>query len=325
MNAASLRQAATQARAWLDQRFVEPPRPQVAIEVRAGSLGVVRLTREGGAAALGAAALVELPPGTLALSMAEPNVKDAEAFGRSLRQVLERAGVLGTTQVALVLPDPVARLALYPSAEVSAKKRGHVEELIRFKARKSIPFDIREARIAFVSGAAMGSDQTLVAAIAGPVLHGYEEACRAVSLEPGMVELAGPTLLNAAFGALPVADRLLINWDEGYLTLILARGTWPLLARTITGTPATTPAEVSREVANTVLYYRERLGGPGLATTVLRSAWLPVAEAAALLAGPLGAPPAVLDGLAGLRGADAGGVASQLLAGAVASARGSLS
>jgi hypothetical protein len=313
----------SRGRSFWERHFVEPDRPAVAVEVRAGSVGVVRLVTAGGAMALGAAALVELPPGALVLSMTEPNLKDEAAFGRTLRSALDRAGVPAGARIALVLPDPVARLALVPSAEVAAKKRDQVEELVRFKIRKSIPFDVREARIAHLAGA---GDSTLVAAIARPVLQGYEAACRAQDLTPGIVELTGPGLLTAAFGALPPADRLLVNWDEGYLTLMLARGAWPLLVRTITGPPASSPTDVAREVANTVLYYRDRLSGTALAATVIRSAWLPVAEAVALLEGPLGAPPAVLDSLSGLRGGEGAGSgsAAQALAGAVCCARGSL-
>jgi type IV pilus assembly protein PilM len=310
-------------RSFWERHFVEPDRPAVAIEVRAGSVGVVRLVTAGGVVALGAAALVELPPGTLALSMTEPNLKDEGAFGRTLRSALERAGVPSGARVALVVPDPVARVALVPTAEVTAKRRDQAEELVRFKIRKSIPFDVRDARIAYLAG---GGESTLVAAIYRPVLDGYEAACRAQDLTPGIVELTGPGLLTAAFGALPPADRLLVNWDEGYLTLMLARGAWPLLVRTITGPPASSPADVAREVANTVLYYRDRLGGTALAATVLRSAWLPPAEAVALLAGPLGAPPSILDGLSGLRGGEGAGSggAAQALAGAVCCARGTL-
>jgi hypothetical protein len=317
-----MRERLARGRAYLEQRFVEPERPGVAIEVRARSVGVVRVVRHGAETVLGAAALVELPAGVLNLSMTETNVKDAATFTRTLESALAKAGAAGATRVALVLPDPVARVALFPSAEIAAKKRTQVEELIRFKARKSVPFDIREATLAYLAGTAAGSDQTLVAAIARPVLEGYEAACRAVKLEPGLVELAGPALVAAAFEGLPVADRLLVNWDEGYLSLVLARGTWPLLVRTIAGEPAASPTEVAREVSNTVLYYRERLGGRGLAATVLRSAFLPAAEAASLLAGPLGETPAILDGLIGLKGAEPGGVASHVLAGAIASARG---
>ena len=322
MNAAVMRERLARGRAYLEQRFVEPERPPVAIEVRARSVGVVRVVRQGAETVLGAAALVELPAGVVNLSMTETNVKDAATFTRTLQSALEKAGAAGATRVALVLPDPVARIALFPSAEVAAKKRAQVEELVRFKARKSVPFDIREARVAYLPGVAFGSDQTLVAAIARPVLEGYEAACRALGLEPGLVELTGAALLTAAFEGLPAADRLLINWDEGYLSLVLARGSWPLLVRTIAGETAASPAEVAREVSNTVLYYRDRLGGTGLAASVLRSAFLPAAEAASLLSGPLGEPPAILDGLVGLRGAEPGGAASHLLAGAIASARG---
>jgi hypothetical protein len=321
---AALAERLARGRAFFEARFVEPDRPRVAVEVRASSVGVVRVVGDGGSVALGAAALVELPAGAVALSMSETNVRDVPAFTRALSTALEKAGVSGPARIALELPDPVARIALFPSAEVTAKKRAQVEELIRFKARKSVPFDIREARLAYVSGTPAGSDQTLVAAIARPVLEGYEAACRSIGLEPGLVELTVLTLLNAAFTGLPESDRLLVNWDDGYVSLVLARGTWPLLVRTIVGAPAAAPAEVAREVANTVLYYRERLGGPGLAGGFVRSAWLPVEEAVGLLEGPLGARPTVLDGFSGLRGAEGGGVAPQVLAGAVAAARGRL-
>jgi hypothetical protein len=324
MSTAALGPLLTRGRTFWERYFVEPDRPAVAVEIRAGSVGVVRLAKSGAGVALGAAALVELPPGTLKISMTEPNLKDEAAFGRTLRSALDRAGVPSGARVALVLPDPVARLALVPSAEVTAKKREQVDELVRFKVRKSIPFDVREARIAVVPG---GSGSTLVAAMYRPVLEGYEAACRAQELTPGIVELTGPGLLTAAFGGLPPSDRLLVNWDEGYLTLMLARGAWPLVVRTITGPPASSPTEVAREVANTVLYYRDRLSGTALAAAVIRSAWLPPAEAVALLEGPVGAPPAVLDSLAGLRGGEGAGsgAAAQALAGAMCCARGSLS
>lgn len=319
---AALSPLLARGRSFWERHFVEPDRPAVAIEVRAGSVGVVRLVPSGGGVALGAAALVELPPETLALSMTEPNLKDEAAFARTLRSALERAGVPSGARVVLVLPDPVARVALVPSTEVTAKKRDQVDELVRFRIRKSLPFDVREARLAHLAG----GDTTLVAAIFRPVLEGYEAACRAQDLTPGIVALTGPSLLTAAFAALPPADRLLVNWDEGYLTLLLARGAWPLLVRTITGPPASSPTDVAREVANTVLYYRDRLNGAALAATVIRSAWLPAAEAVALLAGPLGAPPAVLDSLSGLPGGEGAGSggAAQALAGALCCARGTL-
>jgi hypothetical protein len=238
---------------------------------------------------------MDLPPGCLDLSIVQPNLVDPAAFRQALRSALERTGVLAGARVALVLPDPVARVALLPAAEVAARGRAQAEELIRFRLRKSVPFDIREARLAFSADGSRTTDAVVVAAIHRPVLESYEEACRSAGLEPGLVQVAGLALVSAAFRDGAGADRLLVNWDDGYVTLLLARGEWPLLVRTLTGEPAAQPEQVAREVANTVLYYRDRLGGLGLAEAVLRSAALPPERAAAVLAEPLGREPVLVE------------------------------
>jgi hypothetical protein len=308
---------------WFRRKLQEPERPLVAVEVRPRSVGVVRLAREGGRLVLGAAAAIDLPPGTLDLSMVQPNLANADAFRRALRAALERAGVMGGARVGLVLPDPVARVALLPVAEVTGSGHAQQEEIIRFRLRKSVPFDIREARLAFTLEGATVTDSVPVVAVHRPVLEGYEEACRAVGLEPGLVELSGFVLLGATAGASPDEDQdhLLINWEEGYVTILLARGEWPLLVRTLTGDPAAQPQQVAREVSNTVLYYRERLGGPGLAGATLRSAALPPEQAAALLAGPLEARPELVEPWRGLA-VNLPPALSQALAGAAASLTG---
>jgi hypothetical protein len=316
---AALAQAAARGTSWLRRRLRDPERPLVAIEVRTRSVGVVRMAREGGRTVLGAAAFLELPEGCVKLSMTQPNLVDPGTFKTTLRAVLERAGVLDGGKVALVLPDPVARVSLLPAAEIKGN-RSQMDELVRFRLRKAVPFDVREARVAIVAGGARSGDPLMVGAIYQPVLEGYESACRSLGLHPGVVELSGLALLNAAFSARPVADRLLVNWDEGYVSLILARGEWPILVRTLTAEAVSSPDDIAREAGNTVLYYRERLGGPGLAEVVLRSAALPAPEAVALLAKPLELVPEVLDPWAWL-----GGMTPAAGAHAIAGAAASLS
>jgi hypothetical protein len=283
--------------------LTEPQRPLTVVEVRARSLGVVRLAREGRRLALAAAASLDLPEGALRLSMTEPNLADPAAFTQALRSALERAGALASGRIGLVLPDPVARVVLLPATEMPGKSRAANEELIRFRLRKSVPFDIREARVAFAAPGTRSEDPLLVTAIFKPVLDAYEGACRAAGVHAGLIELSGLALLNATFGALPPADRLLINWDDGYVTLLLARGEWPIVVRTLTGAPAAEPGEVAREVAHTVLYYRGRLAGQHLERAVLRCTVLPPAEAAALIEPSLGFAPEVFEPWEPLRAA----------------------
>jgi type IV pilus assembly protein PilM len=288
---------------WLRRYLTEAPHPYTVVEVRPRALGVVRIAREGGLVRLAAAASLDLPEGALRLSMTEPNLADPAAFTQVLRSALEKAGALAAGRIGLVLPDPVARVALLAGSEVAAKTRAQSEELIRFRLRKSVPFDIRDARIVFASPGTRSEDTVLVAAVLKSVLDAYETACRAAGVHAGLIELSALALLGTAFRGQPPADRLLVNWEDGYVTLVIARGEWPLVTRTLTGVAAGDPAEVAREVSHTALYHRERLGGTQLASALVRCTVLPPAEAAAALEAPLGFRPDPLETWEPLRAA----------------------
>lgn len=300
------------------RRLIEPEPPQAAIEVRALSVSGLRLARDGARTALGAAAAFALPEGTLRLSLHEPNLVQPEDFRRALELVCDRCGLQPGARVALVLPDPVARVAFVPAAEARARSRSEMEEQLRFRLRKSLPFEAREAQLAFSATPARPGQpaQVLVVAVFRPVLQGYEDAVRALKLEPGLVELAGLSLLRALPPAAPDTDELLVNWDHGYVSLALLRGGEPVLFRTLAGELAGQPAEVAREVSATVLYYQERLGGAGLGRAWLRSAALPPAEAALLLGESLRQSPVPVDAWGGLRGAPAAAEAQAFAAAA---------
>jgi hypothetical protein len=299
------------------RQFVEPDRPLVALEVRATSVGVLRVRRERGRLAVASAAVMELAPGTLSLSLTQPNVVDAARFRQAILGALERAGILGGARVALVLPDTAARVALVPVVEVPTRKPAEMDELLRFRLRKAIPFEIREARLAHAAAGSSAGDTIVVAAAAGPVVAQYEDACRSLGLEPGLVEIAGLALARAAFPPDGTGDGLLVNWDDGYVTIVLARDGWPVLLRTLSGAAAAAPAEVIREVSSTLIYYRERLGGAGVTAAFVRCAAYGGEEAVAALGPVIGFAPTVLDAWTVLGGAPP--EVAQTLAGAAAS------
>jgi len=304
---------------WLRSALLEPEPPLAAIEVRASGLSAIRLGRERQQPVLSGAASFELPSGALQLSLTEPNLRDVELFRRTLGVLADRVGLAGGGRIALVLPDPVARVVFVPAAELKARGRAELLEELRFRLRKTVPFEIRDAVLSWIpvpEGPGRPA-QLLVSAIASQVLQGYEAPLRELGFEPGRVELCG-LALAAALRPAPQADELLINWDAGYCTLALLRDGEPILFRTLAGELAAQPAEVVREAASTVLYYRDRLGGPGLQRALLRSTPLPAAEAAQLLQDPLGLMPEPVDPWGALRGAPAG-VESMPFAGAAAS------
>jgi Tfp pilus assembly PilM family ATPase len=305
---------AVRAGAW--RALVAPERPQVAVEVRPTGVGVVRTRRERRSLVLAAAASLELAPDVLSPTLTQPNIADPESFRSALRSAIERAGVLDGAPIALVLPDLVARVALIPAAELGTGRASELDEVVRFRLRKSLPFDVREARVAHMRSP-RPQDPVVVVAAMSSVLDAYEEVCRSLRLEPGLVELSGLALCRSAFGSGASGDRLLVNWDEGYATLVLVREGWPVLVRTLTGPIVSSPEEVAREAAQTLMYARERLGSRGLEQVLVRSTSLSPAEATAVLETPLGVSPEMIEPWRALGTADPG-PAAQALAGAAA-------
>ena len=304
---ASLRRALR----WLSRTLLEPPLPLVAVEVRPRAVAAVRLAREGGRLSLAAAATVDLPEGALEVSLTKPNVTDPEAFQGALRAALERVGALSGGAVSLVLPDPALRLALIPAEGLRGRRRD-AEETIRFRLHKALPFEVRGARMAFTS---TRGEQALVAVAPEEVVRGYEEALEGLGFEPGLVEASSLALLSAAEREPVAGDRLLVNWDEGYVSFVLTRGGQPLLLRTLPGEEGRDA--VARHAAGTLQFHRDRLGGGDLAEVLLRSAAVPGDEAAALLGRALGVAPRLLQPWAAL-GVPEQGAAAQAVAGAAA-------
>jgi hypothetical protein len=305
--AGGLRRAAR----WAVRTLVEPNLPLVAVEVRPGALAAVRLARDGGRLSLGAAATVDLPPGTIEVSLARPNVADAATFRDALHAVLERVGALSGGDVSLVLPDPAVRVALVPAEGLRGSGRD-AEETIRFRLHKALPFDVRGARVAWASSR---GEQALVAVALDEVVRGYEEGLESLGFRPGLVEVASLALLVVAGEEPSAGDRLLVNWDDGYVSFVLTRAGQPLLVRTLPGDAG--PHAVARHATSTRQFHQDRLGGGTLGDVVVRSAAIPGEEAVALLGRALEVPPRLIQPWAAL-GVTEQGPSAQAVAGAAA-------
>ena len=115
------------------------------------------------------------------MSLTKPNVNDPIALRTALRTALERAGALAAGPVSLVVPDPAVRLALVPAEGLRGRGK-EAQETVRFRLHKSLPFDVRTARLAWQ---VLPDGQALVAVSPEEVVRGYEEPLEALGLHPG--------------------------------------------------------------------------------------------------------------------------------------------
>lgn len=282
--------------AWLRRRLLAPAVPLAAVEVRGASLGCVRLRRARERLVLESAGVLDLPEGCVVTSMEEPNIRDPQVFLATLGSLLDRAGLAAGGPVALVLPDSVLRVRLVPRSELQGSG-ADVAELLRFRLRSTVPFDIRGAGLAWTTA---GADQILAAVIGARVRESYETTCAAVGLEVGLLVPATLALAEVPELQAP-GDHLIVNRDDDYVSFLLVRDGQVLLYRSLAAEALGTPERVGREAATTLLYYRERLGGPGITSLRVRACGTAFPELAAALEGPAGLAPeplSVWDGLA---------------------------
>jgi type IV pilus assembly protein PilM len=134
----------------------------------------------------------------LVASPSAPNVLKPQLYREALPRVAEGTrGKPGTA--ALAIPDYAARMAIldfeqFPSSETEAMA------LLRFRLRKSVPFHIEEAQVAYaVQLAEANRTEVLAVAIARPILEEYEAMLVEAGYRVGLV-------IPSTIAALPLCD-----------------------------------------------------------------------------------------------------------------------
>ncbi len=115
------------------------------------------------------------------MSLTKPNVNDPDALRAALRSALERAGALAPAPSRSSLPDPAVRLALVPAEGLRGRGQD-AQETVRFRLHKSLPFDVRAARLAWQ---VLPGGQALVAVSPEDVRARVRGAARGAGPPPG--------------------------------------------------------------------------------------------------------------------------------------------
>lgn len=266
--------------------LLAPPAPRVAFEVRGTTLGAVKLSASG--RELESAVFVDIPSGILDATSLETPVANPDAFSAEVERLCEQTRISRDSRIAVVLPDAVARLALVPreSMRGTASER---KDVVRFRLRKLLPYDSHGACIAIDQ---QETGEALAVAVSQAALGAFEQPFREIGLDPGLVEVSGLAIVR---GLVPErGDWLIVNWEPEYLSLLVVRDGVVLLTRNLSGLGIAGEQDVAREVANTTLYHRERLGGRPLAGAFLRASEGRVQDGARALEPSLGLEPTIV-------------------------------
>lgn len=263
--------------------LLDPAPPGLALDLHYEEMSLVRLAEKRRIPEIDVCVSAPLAPGLVRFNMLEPNILDGEGFRQALENLLLRAGAAGGKRVGLALPDYLSRIAVneFPDAPRSTTE---LIEFLKFKLKKSLPFDVDHARIAWerLPGEA---PRYLTGVMHEAVVSQYEEALTGLGFQVGLVVPASLSLLQllqpvARKELAPGADYFFVNVEREYFSVSLVRERGELvLTRTLglrdadngDGPRFFDENDLLQEIIPTAIYYREKLAGRRLERVFYRS------------------------------------------------------
>jgi type IV pilus assembly protein PilM len=196
----------------------------------------------------------ELAPGCVVPDLTESNLRQRNAVVSALQDALGSVGAR-TRDVVAVLPDAAVRVVLL-DFETLPDKHEEAEGVVRFRLRKSLPFDVDKAKVSYHAQAS-GAGLRVVAAVAlNTVIEDYESAFRDAGFSPGVVL---PSMLAALGGAPAEHGTLVVKVDARTTSIAILDKDQLLLFRTLENTRGVTISgeQLAEDVYPSVVFFQD--------------------------------------------------------------------
>ena len=169
-------------------RLIKDPPPEHAFEISEAGISYASGMQTGFQA---------FEPGTIAVSPSTDNILRPEMVSFMIGQIAPANGAKKRRRAALILPDYAARVTVldFDSFPTVAAEQA---PLVKFRIKKTVPFDIESAAVSFFVQPASGSKKVEVLAVtmAFDIVARYEALFRAAGFHPGEVTTSTLAALN---------------------------------------------------------------------------------------------------------------------------------
>jgi type IV pilus assembly protein PilM len=237
--------------AWLD----EIPHPMVACEFSHDYVAAARWSRTG----LDSFGIDPLPPGAISPNAAETNIIDEGEVRTAVGRVCNRVNAKNE-DVALILPDAVIRIFVL-HFDVFPQTAEEALPLLRWRLKKSVPFEAEETVISFMRQPAREEGVDIVTGLARlRIVREYESLLESAGLYPGVV-------ISSTLASLPLLSderpSLLARVGGSTLTTAIVRDGLLAGYRCIslpTNAGQLTPQTLLDEIYPLAAYYLESWG-----------------------------------------------------------------
>ena len=224
----------------------------MACEISADRILAARISESGGRVSTCAAH--ELSPGVVVPDLIENNLRERDAVRRVIQDTLSSIADRGRDVIA-VLPDAAVRVVLL-DFETLPTKRDEAEAVVRFRLKKSLPFDVEKARVSYHAQPSVTNMKVVAAVALSSVVEDYEAAFRDAGYSPGVLL---PSMLAALGAADAQRPTLVVKVDARTTSIAILDQEQLLLFRTLENTRGVTITgeQLAEEVYPSVVFFQD--------------------------------------------------------------------
>lgn len=231
-------------------------RPPVACEITSDRVVAARLSDKA-QTELEMFTTRQLAPGVVVPGLGAPNIQDAKALRSAINGALSGMGI-GSKDVIVVLPDAAIRVLLLEFDTLPAKPQ-ESEAVVRFRLKKSLPFDADTAALSYDVRQANGNLQVVVAISPREVVQEYETAFRDLGYAPGVLLPSSLAALGLIEGDRPT---LMLKVDPVNITVAAAVNRELRLIRTLDNPMGenVSAVELAETVLPSIVFFEDTFG-----------------------------------------------------------------
>jgi type IV pilus assembly protein PilM len=233
------------------QKLIQDPPPACIFEISPGGIAWSVEGRTG---------WNQLPSGVLNVNPLADNVLDAEILTSEIRRIVPASSNSKKRRpCAVILPDYCSRLTVLDFDSLPSKPEEQAS-LIRFRVKKSLPFDVDAAALSFhVQNFKDGRKEVVVAAVSLEILSRYEAAFRAAGLLPGFVTISSLAMMDLVE---PCAEMTLVARLNGRVLTLAGLDHGILRLVRCVEVDQATQDEVAGVVIPTIAFVEDECGKP---------------------------------------------------------------
>jgi type IV pilus assembly protein PilM len=232
--------------------FNSSSKPKLACEIAPDRVFAGRVSDRGNMVEMCAAGA--LAQGSVVPDLLEANLRERKSVFDVIRETLGSLNSRSRDVIA-VLPDAAVRVMLLDFETLPAN-RTEAESVVRFRLKKSLPFDLDKAKISYHAQPAASGLKVVAAVALTSVIEDYESVFREAGYSPGIVL---PSML-AALGAAD-ADRptLVVKVDARTTSIAILDKNQLLLFRTLENPRGATITgeQLAEEVYPSVVFFQD--------------------------------------------------------------------